>query len=148
MKLIRIKQLSQKRNGGLTKVAADIGMNVSNLHRCVNINDMKASDLERVAQIFGVPVSYFFDDETQAEPQHKTPKKSGYVYSSTPETSANHLSYKELQTKIKTLEKEIAHLKTAEQVSLRQLEINHNYITMLESRISKLLDSKEIKSNV
>ena len=90
----------------------------------------------------------FFDDETQAEPQHKTPKKSGYVYSSTPETSANHLSYKELQTKIKTLEKEIAHLKTAEQVSLRQLEINHNYITMLESRISKLLDSKEIKSNV
>ena len=148
MKLIRIKQLSQKRNGGLTKVAADIGMNVSNLHRCVNINDMKASDLERVAQIFGVPVSYFFDDETQAEPQHKTPKKSGYVYSSTPETSANHLSYKELQTKIETLKKEIAHLKTAEQVSLRQLEINHNYITMLESRISKLLDSKEIKSNV
>ena len=49
---------------------------------------------------------------------------------------------------MKTLEKEIAHLKTAEQVSLRQLEINHNYITMLESRISKLLDSKEIKSNV
>ena len=70
MKLIRIKQLSQKRNGGLTKVAADIGMNVSNLHRCVNINDMKASDLERVAQIFGVPVSYFL--MTRRRPSHST----------------------------------------------------------------------------
>ena len=141
MKLIRIKQLSQKRNGGLTKVAADIGMSIPNLHRCINNNDMKASDLERVAQIFGVPASYFFDDETQAGPQHKTPQKSGDHFSSSPEIIHSYLSYKELQTKIETLKKEIAHLKTAEQVFLRQLEINHNYITLLEKQLANFDNS-------
>ncbi len=63
MNLQRLKGLCEGREGGIKRLAVDLGMSEQNLHRNINLNDMKASKLEKVAQIFNVPVSYFFDDE-------------------------------------------------------------------------------------
>jgi len=37
MNLELIKKLSEKYNGGLKKLSADIGMSEQNLHRCIGI---------------------------------------------------------------------------------------------------------------
>lgn len=65
MRLELIRKLSEKRAGGLKKLSADIGMSEANLHRCINNNKIQASDLEKIASIFEVPISTFFDDGIQ-----------------------------------------------------------------------------------
>lgn len=55
--------MSEKRSGGMRKLANDIGMSEANLHRCVTLNKIQASDLERVARLLGVPVGYFFGEQ-------------------------------------------------------------------------------------
>jgi DNA-binding Xre family transcriptional regulator len=67
MYLLRIKNLAEKRAGGIRKLAADIGMSEANIHRCISANKIQAGDLEKIAQIFNVPVGYFFDDEIPAK---------------------------------------------------------------------------------
>lgn len=37
-------------------------MSEANLHRCINNNKIQAGDLEKIASLLGVPISYFFDD--------------------------------------------------------------------------------------
>ncbi|MBQ2797549.1 MAG: helix-turn-helix transcriptional regulator [Tidjanibacter sp.] len=127
MDLKKIKKLSEKRRGGLTKVAADIGMSVPNLHRCINNNEIKASDLENLAKIFEVPVSYFFDEEEQPAPAKKR-KGCGDAILSVAETLAGAPSREELQAKIDHLEEELASAR-------RQMDINYRYITMLEQQL-------------
>ena len=203
MKLSRIKQLSETRNGGLRKLAADIEMSEPNIHRCININDMKASDLERVAHIFGVPISYFFDEIADAIP---TSRQYGYnqtkhinsakltkiiensnltkkeiadkcciscqtlynilsgadaklstiekitevlgitiadLYNNYSPTSLSrqNSSIYELQAKIDSMAELINHMKEELITSRRQLEINHNYITLLEKQLANFDNS-------
>ena len=45
MNLEAIKKFSEKREGGLKKLAADIGMSEQNLHRCIRNNKIQAVDL-------------------------------------------------------------------------------------------------------
>lgn len=53
--------LSERYNGGLKRLAYDIGMSEANLHRCINKNKIQASDLEKIANCLGVDVVTFFD---------------------------------------------------------------------------------------
>ena len=53
---------------GFAGLAVKIDMTPGNLHRCVRENKIAASDLEKIAVALGVPVSYFFDEETPAAP--------------------------------------------------------------------------------
>jgi DNA-binding Xre family transcriptional regulator len=62
MNIIKTKELAEKRVGGLKKLAKDIGMSEANLHRCINANKIQATDLEKIASIFDIPVGYFFDE--------------------------------------------------------------------------------------
>ena len=62
MNILKIRSLAENRDGGIRKLAKDIGMSEANLHRCITANKMQASDLEKIALIFKVPVSYFFDE--------------------------------------------------------------------------------------
>ena len=62
MNLLKIKELAEKRVGGLRKLAKDIEMSEANLHRCISANKIQAIDLEKIANIFSVPVGYFFDE--------------------------------------------------------------------------------------
>jgi DNA-binding Xre family transcriptional regulator len=65
MNIIKIKELAENRAGGLKKLAKDIGMSEANLHRCINANNIQATDLENIASIFKVPVGYFFDESSK-----------------------------------------------------------------------------------
>ena len=62
MNLLKIKDLCEHKEGGIKRLAEDIGMSEQNLHRCINLNKMQAGDLEKVAITLSVPISYFFDE--------------------------------------------------------------------------------------
>jgi len=62
MDLEIIKKLSEKRDGGLKKLAADIGMSEQNLHRCIRNNKIQATDLEKIAGLLHADIKVFFDD--------------------------------------------------------------------------------------
>lgn len=66
MDLGLIRNLSEKRAGGMRKLASDIGMSEDNLHRCVNNNKIQAADLEKIALILKVDIRIFFDEEVSA----------------------------------------------------------------------------------
>ena len=61
MDLSIIRNLSEKYEGGLKKLASDIGMSEANLHRCINNNKIQASDLESIAIRLDVDITTFFD---------------------------------------------------------------------------------------
>lgn len=66
MQLNLIRELSANYNGGLRKLASDIGMSESNIHRCINKNAIEAGQLERIAQQLRVPVTLFFGQQSDA----------------------------------------------------------------------------------
>ncbi len=63
MDLAIIRELSENYAGGLKKLAADVGMSETNLHRCMRTNRMQADDLAKIARALRVSVSTFFEDE-------------------------------------------------------------------------------------
>lgn len=75
MQLEIIRDLCEKRAGGLRKLAADIGMSEANLHRCINKNKIQAAELEKISILLGVDIRLFFDTAAlkndSATPTHK-----------------------------------------------------------------------------
>lgn len=63
MNLGLIRTLSEKRAGGMRKLASDIEMSEANLHRCVNNNKIQAADLEKIARLLNVDIRVFFDED-------------------------------------------------------------------------------------
>lgn len=63
MNLSIIRNLSEKRVGGMRKLASDIGMSEANLHRCVNNNKIQAADLEKIALLLKIDIRVFFDEK-------------------------------------------------------------------------------------
>lgn len=66
MNLSIIRNLCEKRAGGMRQLAYDIGMSEANLHRCVNNNKIQAADLEQIALKMQVDIRIFFDDRLMA----------------------------------------------------------------------------------
>lgn len=66
MNLGLIRNLCEKRAGGMRQLASDIGMSEANLHRCVNNNKIQAADLEQIALKLRVDIRLFFDDDVRA----------------------------------------------------------------------------------
>lgn len=62
MDLQLIKKMCENREGGLKKLALDIGMSEANLHRCINNNKIQATDLENIALLLNVRVGVFFGE--------------------------------------------------------------------------------------
>lgn len=62
MNLSIIRDLSEKRAGGMRKLASDINMSEANLHRCVNNNKIQAADLEKIAFLLKADIRIFFDE--------------------------------------------------------------------------------------
>ena len=63
MNLDVIKKFSEKRDGGLKKLAIDVGMSEQNLHRCIRNNKIQAADLEKIALLLKADIRIFFEDE-------------------------------------------------------------------------------------
>jgi len=62
MNLGIIRNLCEKRPGGIRLLASEIGMSEANLHRCINNNKMQAQDLETLAIKLDVDIRMFFDE--------------------------------------------------------------------------------------
>lgn len=62
MNLEVIRKLSENRDGGLKKLATDVGMSEQNLHRCIRNNKIQAADLEKIAFLLKADIRIFFDD--------------------------------------------------------------------------------------
>lgn len=58
-----IRKLSESYPGGIKALAGRIHMSEQNLHRCIRENKIQAQDLEHIAKLLRVPISYFFDGE-------------------------------------------------------------------------------------
>lgn len=63
MDLELIRKLCEKRPGGMSKLASDINMSATNLHRCLRTNKIEAGMLEQVARALKVNIGVFFDDD-------------------------------------------------------------------------------------
>lgn len=78
MNLDAIKKFSEKREGGLKKLAADIGMSEQNLHRCIRNNKIQAADLENIALLLKVDIRVFFDEEILSLPNNLVETKGDF----------------------------------------------------------------------
>ena len=67
MDLNAITFYCEKREGGIKQLAADIGMSVPNLHRCIRLNKIQASDLEKISLLLGVDIRVFFDEHVNMD---------------------------------------------------------------------------------
>lgn len=63
MKISKIKLLAAEKKVAFNKIANEIGVTVQGLQKMINNESIKAVTLEKIANILGVPVSYFFTDE-------------------------------------------------------------------------------------
>ncbi len=70
MDLEIIRRLSEKREGGLKKLASDVGMSEQNLHRCIRNNKIQAADLEQIALLLSVDIHIFFDEGVSQHPNN------------------------------------------------------------------------------
>lgn len=71
MDLTLIKRIAFEKNMGLTQVAEKCGFTPQNLRRCVRINKIQATDLEKIANLLGVSIGVFFGE---GEARNFTPK--------------------------------------------------------------------------
>lgn len=62
MNLQRIKILADEKRINFKNIACEIGMSEGNLHRCVRENKIQANVLEKIAQILGVSIIEFFEE--------------------------------------------------------------------------------------
>ena len=64
-----LRKFSERREGGLKKIAAEIGMSEANLHRCINNNKIQASDLEKIASLLKINIGVFFNEDVSGRNQ-------------------------------------------------------------------------------
>jgi transcriptional regulator with XRE-family HTH domain len=80
MNLLKIKKISEEKGITLTLIAEKIDMSVQNLHKCIKGNRIEAGDLEKIAEVIGVSVTYFFDENmsvSTSTPKQKNASCSG-----------------------------------------------------------------------
>lgn len=104
MNLEVIKKFSEKREGGLKKLALDIGMSEQNLHRCIRNNKIQAADLEKIAILLKVDVRIFFDESGAAIADNGAVAVSGGATAHHITTNATNAGDAILQQKVASLE--------------------------------------------
>ena len=58
----RIKKLIDDKKISIKKFAEDVGLSEQGIHKMFRSYDMKVSTLQKIADYFNVPITYFFDD--------------------------------------------------------------------------------------
>lgn len=118
MNLLILKALCEKKEGGIKRLAVEIGMSEQNLHRCIKLNKMQAEDLEKAAHILKVPITIFFEQDDNSSP-YSIVNGDGSAASVYGDASASDIADKD---------KEIQHLKEllSEKERTIQILMNNN----------------------
>jgi DNA-binding Xre family transcriptional regulator len=125
MNLLKIKGYCEKREGGLTKLASEIGMSVQNLHRCIRENKIQAGCLEEISIALGVSILTFFDEGINPD---TTTNTIGHHVNGSGNNVSGDISLNECK-------KEIGHLKEL-------IVEKERHIKLLENTIKLFTDKK------
>jgi transcriptional regulator with XRE-family HTH domain len=63
----KIKILSLNKNIAIKDIAEKIGISEAGIHQMIRNNSMKIEYLEKIAEVLGVPVSFFFEDKEYSD---------------------------------------------------------------------------------
>lgn len=107
MNLELIRTLCSDRPGGLKRLASDIGMTEANLHRCIKLNKIQASDLETAARLLNAPINVFFDESPDLT------QITEYNRAQNPPASAPAESSFNLRKENASLKKEVEYLQSS-----------------------------------
>lgn len=111
MNFNKIKFLSDEKNISLKKLCVEIDVTEQGLQKMFANNSMKIETLEKIAKVFDVPVSYFFDDKKTDCIIQTNGHKNTYKVNSDEISIASDTkeTYKDLE--IENLKQQIADLK-------------------------------------
>lgn len=115
MRLSIIKNISETKGVSIRSIAEKIGMSEQNLHRCIRVGQIQAHQLEIIAEMFNVPVGYFFDEEPVAGINNATIKGNNNVLAG----RDNHIA----AGKLNDCTKELVHLKALLSEKERTIQI-------------------------
>lgn len=108
MNLLKIKILLEDNKKSINWLSREIGMSNQNLYKCFEKNRIEANDLEKIAKILEVPITYFFNED-ETIPKNKIT------------TDESSISNEKLLNEIKYLE--------------QSLEFQNNEIKMLKEML-------------
>lgn len=74
LNLLLIKKLGNQFGWSVKEVAGKVGLSQAGLHNMIKENNMKMDAISRIADLFRVPIAYFFD-----EAEVQTDKKTGEI---------------------------------------------------------------------
>jgi len=63
----RIKKVIKNQNLTLSEVSTKIGFTETGFYKMLKNGDFKISTLQKIAEVLGLPVSYFFSESTESE---------------------------------------------------------------------------------
>ncbi len=63
----KLEQLKKLKKISYEELSIQIGMSKNGLNKAVNNKEVKVSTLEKLANYFGVPISYFFDSKAEIQ---------------------------------------------------------------------------------
>lgn len=102
-----IRKLAEERDGGMRKLAVDIGMSEANLHRCVNNNKMQAENLEKIAQVCNVDIRIFFDIIPKMSSDKPEEDKNGHLLQLCKELVRNYQKRDEVMAQLISMVKQM-----------------------------------------
>lgn len=62
LNMLKVKELCSEKKIPMIRVAEQLGLTQQSMSKMLRENSTKISTLEKIAEILGVPVGYFFDD--------------------------------------------------------------------------------------
>lgn len=143
MNFKKLSLLVEKSNLGKARIANRCGISRTTLDNVLSGADAKISTIEKIAEVLGVSVTEFYDDEVQAEPKPKKRRGCGDALLSAVEGLAGGSGREELQSQIDHLSAELADARQIIDTLQRQLHLNSNYITLLEKQLSDTTNNQK-----
>lgn len=112
LNLGKIKQLARQKGIGMLELSEQLGMTQQSLFKIIRENTTKISTLEQIANYFGVPVNYFFDDyEENQKQQELTDKERNELVILRERIQSLTIARDALQEQVKFLREQIQILK-------------------------------------
>lgn len=112
LNLGKIKQLSKEKGMSLVELSVQLGMSKQSLFKIIRENTTKISTLEQIANYFGVPLNYFFDDyEENQNQQELTDQERNELVILRERVQSLTIARDALQEQVKFLREQIQNLK-------------------------------------